>query len=170
MKFAVVLFIFLFSGMTFGSHNKYHVKRVSTPIEVVELARVLKEGHKKAFGKYPSNNRLAVGWAQVALESGQGKIVYNHNLGCITSSKNRPYYIKKHRFRAHKTFLEGATDYWKVVHKMCKSAFIYFDKGQPYNAALRLKQCGYYESNASQYGKAMTQLYWKAKKKLIPKI
>jgi hypothetical protein len=173
MKFTqivVLLFVFLLSGITFGHHNKYHVKRVDTPIDVVGLAKVLKEGHKKAFGVYPSDKRLAVGWAQVALENGQGKIIHNHNLGFINSGKKRPYFIKKHRFKAHKTFLEGATDYWKVVHKLCKSSLIYFDKGQPYNAAQRLKSCGYYGADADLYGKAMIKLHHKAKTKVIPKL
>ena len=170
IKFSVILFVLLLSGITFGHHDKYHVKRVGTPIDVVGMAKVLKEGHKEAFGFYPSDNRLAVGWAQVALENGQGKIVYNHNLGFITSSKTRPYFIKRHRFRAHNTFLEGATDYWRVVHKMCRSSFVYFDKGQPYRAALRLKSCGYYGANADRYGKAMVWLYRKAKNKVLPKL
>lgn len=169
-KTIILTLIFLFSGITIGNHTSFHRPRFDTPIDTMGLARVLKEGHKKAFGEYPSNKRLAVGWAQIAIENGQGKIIHNHNLGFITSSKNRPYFIKKNRFRSHKTFLEGATDYWKVINKLCKSSLVYFDKGQPYNAALRLKSCGYYEADADHYGKAMSKLYWKAKKEILPSL
>lgn len=168
-KTILLILMFLFSG-TMGHHKNFHEPMIDTPIDIVNLGRVLKEGHKQVFGTYPSDKRLAVGWAQIAIENGQGKIIHNHNLGFITSSKNRPYFIKKHRFRSHKTFLEGATDYWKVVNKLCKSSLFYFDKGQAYNAAKRLRACGYYTSSADHYGKAMAQLYDKANRDVIPNL
>ncbi len=117
MKIFKALIIFLFTlflatpATGHPSHNRsYKVERQLTPISRVELARALKEGHYKVFKKYPSENRLAVAWAQIAIENLQGKIVYNHNLGNIKSSKHRPYYVKVNRFRAQQSFRVRAGD------------------------------------------------------------
>ncbi len=141
---------------------------MSTPIGEPELAAVLRDGHNAVFGYFPSKKRLAVGWAQVALENGRGKKTFNHNLGKITSFGTRPYYVQKHRFRAHNNFREGAEDYWRVVNKMCKRALPHFDKGDPYTAAQILSSCGYYEADKYKYGKSMQWLYNYANKKVLP--
>ena len=148
--------------------NSYRVKRVLTPIGKIELAAVLRDGHYAVFGTFPSKKKLAVAWAQVALENGQGKKTFNHNLGKITSGKDRPYYIQRHRFRAHNNFNQGAEDYWRVVKKLCSRSLPFFEKGDPYSAALVLRSCGYYQADKHRYGLAMVKLYRLASKELIP--
>lgn len=134
------------------------------------MAAVLRDGHYAVFGFFPSDERLGVAWAHVAIENRQGKEVYNHNLGNITSSKKRPYYVKRNRFRAHKTFIAGAIDYWNVVKKMCRRSFKHFDKGHPYRAARALKRCGYYGADSDKYGKAMVKLYKRSRRKVLSKL
>jgi len=150
--------------------KSYKVPMVRTPIGQLELAAVLRNGHYAVFKKFPSDKRLAVGWAQVAIENGQGYHTFNHNLGNINSAKTRPYYVKHHRFKSHKDFMDGAADYWKIVNGMCKSSLVAFDAGAPRWAAYRLHACGYYGADPTEYGKAMQQLYTKAKTKLIPQL
>jgi hypothetical protein len=169
MRFLFILILCLLSGFTFAQDSN-KVARELTPIGKPELAAVLRDGHYAVFGYFPSDERLAVAWAQVAIENRQGLEVYNHNLGNITSGKNRPYYVKHNRFRAHKTFSDGAIDYWNVVKKLCRSSFKHFDKGEPYQAAQVLKRCGYYGADSDKYGKAMVWLYNHARGQVLPKL
>jgi len=169
MRLLFIIILCLFSGVVFaGDTNRVPLEL--TPIGKPEMAAVLRDAHYSVFGYFPSKRRLAVAWAQVAIENRQGLEVYNHNLGNITSGKDRPYYVKRNRFRAHKTFSDGAIDYWNVVKKMCSRSFKYFNKGQPYQAAQVLKQCGYYGANADRYGKAMVWLYNYACAQVLPQL
>jgi hypothetical protein len=156
--------------MSFASDSSNRVACELTPIGTLELAAVLRDGHYAVFGFFPSKQRLAVGWAQVAIENRQGKETYNHNLGNINSAKSRPYYVKHHRFKAHPDFQTGAQDYWKIVRKLCSASLPAFNAGAPYAAAQQLSRCGYYGANPDLYGKAMLQLYAKAMSKVIPKL
>lgn len=165
-----MIILFLLTSLSFASDKGYRVERKLTPIGKVEMAAVLRDGHYAVFGYFPSDKRLGVAWAQVAIENRQGLEVYNHNLGNITSVKSRPHYVKKHRFRAHKNFAAGAEDYWRVVRKMCRKSLKHFDKGEPYQAARVLKRCGYYGANSDKYGKAMVWLYRYARRKVLPKL
>lgn len=163
--------VLIISSPVHSKQNKSNkVPMKHTPIGKVELAAVLKNGHYSVFGRFPSKKTLAVAWAQVALENGQGYWTYNYNLGKITSSKKRPYYVQRHRFRAHRNFQEGAADYWKVVKKMCPKSLKYFKEGKPYVAAQILSRCGYYMANRQKYGKSMAKLYKLANNKVLPKL
>ena len=163
----VLLFILLLLPQQPSSHR---VERELTPINQVELANVLREGHRNVFGSYPSRNRLAVGWAQVAIENRQGLETYNHNLGNINSAPTRPYYVKRNRFKAHPDFITGAEDYWRVVRKMCSRSLVHFDNGDPYSAAQALYGCGYYGADRHLYGRAMQQLYAQVQGSVIPRL
>ena len=155
----------------FGSYkNVCRIDRVKTPLTPMELLVALNEGHYQKFGKYPSDKRLAVGWAQVALENGRGKYTYNYNFGKIKASKHRIHYVQKHRFRAHATAIEGTEDYWNVVNKMCKRSLRAFDAGAPETAANMLSSCGYFGADKKRYGRAMRKLYRRAIRKLIPQL
>lgn len=168
---ALLIFaIMLTSPMAHSESKSNRVPIVHTPIGQLELAQVLKNSHYSVFGEFPSDKRLAVAWAQVAIENGQGYQTFNHNLGNINSAKSRPYYLKHHRFKSHKDFIDGGIDYWKIVHKMCRSSLPAFDAGAPRWAANRLSACGYYGADKTKYGHAMAWLYTKAKTKLIPQL
>jgi len=169
----VTLTILLISGGI--THAKYknpnRVPKVHTPIATVPLAQVLKEGHIEIFGYAPSNKRLAVAWSQVAIENGQGRLTYNHNLGNISTLKKVPYYVVAgHPFRSFPNFKKGAAAYWSVINNMCKSSLPAFDAGAPEWAAKVLYGCGYYGADPVKYGKAMRQLYAKATYQVLPKM
>jgi len=144
------------------------VIRVPTNMTRVEMMQAMREGHKTAIGHYPTDKRLLVGWSQAAIETRQGKEIYNYNFGNIGSYKNRPYYVKKRRYRAYKTSNEGAAAYWRFISERCRSSLKYFDKGDAFGAAHRLKACGYYEADTAKYGKAMVWLYIHAKSNVLP--
>ena len=134
------------------------VEKIHTPIGKLELAAVLRNGYYAEFGRFPSDNVLAVGWSQVALENGQGKITFNYNLGKITSPKTYQYYVQRNRFRALSDFQEGAALYWRTINRLCSRSLIYFETGNAYSAAQILYGCGYYGANPKRYGEEMVKL------------
>jgi hypothetical protein len=144
-----------------------HRKQTLTPLKQSELFEVLKESHVSVFGKEPSINRLASGWAQIGLENGQGNKIYNNNLGNIGGSKKQPhFFIAGHRFKSNDSPLEGAIVYWNTIKKMCSAVLAYFDAGDPNGAAKQLYRCGYYRADPNFYSHVMSQLFFKSLKEL----
>jgi hypothetical protein len=138
--------------------------KILTPLSEKELMSVLKISHAKYFEFEPSKARLAVAWAQVALECGRGAKTYNHNIGNIGATKNQTYYIvSTHNYRHFLTFEEGANAYWKTLSK-CSSALQAFDAGDPISAAAALKRCRYYDADENHYSKSMLNLFYRALK------
>lgn len=137
--------------------------RVQTPLSRVELMSALREGHQLAFGRQPNERRLAMAWAQVALENGQGKYTYNHNLGNLVSraASTSTYWNggdRYHPYMSFATFAEGAEAYWRVLSR-CWIAVSRFDQGDPTGAAEALKRCRYYEAPVEDYAKGLNRLY-----------
>lgn len=147
------------------------VEMVNTPITRTELVTVLRDGHVEAFGKAPTDSRLAMGWAQVAFENGQGKYSYDHNLGNIgPSSPDQPWYhsrIDGGFYRAFETFTAAAKRYWQVVGR-CPGVLQRFDAGLAGEAARLLKGCGYFGADLDLYTTAMGSLFWTAWHTVIP--
>ncbi len=142
--------------------------RIKTPISTVNLAYVLRKGHLEIFKTDSSTKRLAMGWAQVALENAQGQEIYNYNLGNVGSRGTVPYYvIGGNKFLANNNFLEGAKRYWETLKNMCPSSLTYFDAGDPIGAALQLRRCGYYQADTKIYSHVMKQLFYSAIKHVI---
>lgn len=153
------------------------VAKAPTPLTEAQLLDVLRAGHVAVTGAEPSRARLACAWAQVALEHGRGKYVYNHNLGNITALGGWPgqYYVIRVqervkrdpdvwkwtdlKFRAHETPEAGAADYWRLMLKRYASAIARFDSADPAGAALELSRLGFYTARAEHYMKAMAALY-----------
>lgn len=136
-----------------------------TPLSEVQLMEALRDGHVEFFGKEPSKQRLALAWAQVGLENGQGSKIYNFNLGNIGGSKKEPYFfLHGYPFKANDSIRDGSVLYWKTIKKMCSSALPYFDVGDTKGAAYQLYRCGYYRADKNDYARGMNQLYWKALK------
>ena len=143
--------------------------KVSTPMTSRELLSTLRQAHIDQYGSPPSLPRLAMAWAQVALENDRGHIMWNHNTGNIGPGKGNTWYqhSPRARYRSFETFAEGAKVYWQVVAN-CGSAFRLFDTGQPTLVAEYLKKCGYYESELDSYAKGLTLWFNHALKTLIP--
>lgn len=150
--------------------KREHMKTVQTPISRTELLHVLRDGHLRVFGKYPSKNRLAMAWGQVAFENGSGKFSYNHNLGFVgPSAPDQPTFRMgdNHWYRAFTSHDDAAVAYWEVI-KRCSPALARFDVGNPGEAAIWLKRCGYFEATLEQYTPGFSTLYYTAIKTIIP--
>ncbi len=154
------------------SSSRYTVvQMVQTPLTREELGKALREGHVDVFGSEPSDNRLAMGWAQVALENGHGRYVWNHNLGNIAAWAvgQTAYYNPGdgNYYKDFHTFKEGAAAYWSTV-KRCTKAIVDFDAGDGTAAATHLKQCNYYQAPVAPYARMLTDLFSYFKRNILP--
>ncbi len=148
------------------------VPEVRTPLSEGDLIDALRIGHSAAFGAPPSPERLGVAWAQIALETGRGKICRNNNLGNITKPKAwiGEYYVLKVpppdpptlKFCAYDSPAAGATHYWTLLHDRFKSALSSFDSGDAAIAAAELGRLHYFLADVGQYSKGMSSLYAEA--------
>lgn len=145
-----------------------NVDKVHTPLTQEEVAGALQEAHEDVFGCRPSPQRLAMAWAQVAFENGRGERVFNNNLGNIGSNPvkpRRPYYkLAGHRFRSFENPMAGAIAYWQTLKSRCSGSLKHFDAGDPFGAAVRLKNCGYYRTDIDHYTVNLTSLFYEANK------
>jgi len=146
---------------------KKRVPMVNTPIQRNKLSEVLLKGYITEFNKEPSLSRLAMGWAQVALENGNGKYSYNHNLGNIGPwSPDQPWYISRldgNFYVSFATFEEAAAAYWHTVNH-CTGVLNQFDYGNATVAASHLRGCGYFGADLQTYTRGMNDLYWVGRK------
>ena len=152
---------------------RYKVQKISTPLDQKQIAEVLCESHTQEFGRPPSRNRLALSWAQVALENNRGKKVWNNNLGNQGPFRmDQEYYHHLRRgwpYRSFRTAADGGRAYWQVIRK-CSVALQYFDVGDPATAASALKSCNYYSSSTDNYSRVMSSLYYEAMTRVLPDV
>lgn len=161
----------MFAGSAQGQQATQSLEhpKLLTPMTSTELLSTLRQAHIEQEGVPPNQSRLAMAWAQAALENAHGRSIYNHNIGNVAPVKDQNFYyhVKKVRYRSYDTFNDGAKAYWRVV-MWCKSAFRMFDAGQPVRAAENLKGCGYYEAEVEPYVRMLSSLYYHALKSVIP--
>ena len=149
--------------------NDLYQKRVITPASKTVLINALYDGHKKVFKTTPNYKRLAMALAQINLENGHGKKIYNHNLGNVGPRRAQkvPYFILGgSKFMAHKSFLQGAVGYWHHLKVVCSGALPYFSTGRPVVAGYRLRACNYYTSPKVKYSRLLNILYQSAFKRV----
>lgn len=150
------------------------VPRTKTQISETEMLRVLKSSYVVLYHKEPTKNVLAMGWAQTALETGHGTLMFNKNFGNTGPRKQDikyEYFLTSGggKYVSFPTFEEGATSYWTVARR-CYHAWQAFKIGDPEEAAHALKRCNYYNPNVEDsYVKNMRHLYWHAIKTVMPK-
>lgn len=142
--------------------------KILTPVNKYEIVQVMEQTHQSVFQKPAKTNRIAMAWAQIALENSHFQKVYSFNFGNIGSSTNVPHYILGgHRFRAFPEPKSGMEYYWKTINNMCSMAFKYFDAGLPEKASFQLHRCGYFRSDPEVYAKNLRSLYFYALSKII---
>ena len=151
--------------------NPLRVQPFKTEIEEVELARVLRAAFVTVFQTQPSANRLAMAWAQVALENGRGKHSYNFNLGNIWPGPDQQYYLASdgNKYRSFLTHVDAAGAYWYVI-KACTAAMRSFEAGLARQATIDLHNCNYFGAEIDAYAEAMGGLFWEAKNKILMKM
>lgn len=167
-KILLILILTLLTNNSIAANNKnLIVPKKITPATKVVLINALYNGYIKVFNKKPSLNMLSMSLAQINLENGHGKVIYNHNLGNVgpTYKEKVPYFILgPTKYKAHNSFTAGAIGYWSHLKHVCSSALPYFDKGNAYTASYVLRACNYYGAPKSKYAKVMAQLFLPAKR------
>lgn len=152
-----------------------------------EAVYALREGWKNVYNEYPSDNSLAILYAQTCLETGRFKVgFYNNNFGNIKADLNyknlggehyftmfkageifngkeeifHPPHIQTH-FRAYKTLIKGAEDYILFLSKRTRyqSAWKELMKGRPKEYSYALSANGYYTANREKYTAGVVRLF-----------
>ena len=160
-----------------------------TNLGEVDLANVLREGYKKVFGKDPSAQALAGGWAQVVLESGLPVKLPCNNIGNIKATKdwinqgkpyfskdtgeNKPtgeYYRTAADWKAFPTPEDGAAEYWRLLKSRYSNSLDWMEAGDPTSAAVNLGLKGYYTADIKKYSAGVASLYSKFMQNIAPKI
>jgi len=167
----LISYVLVFNIAT--SHNVPNTKKqpkIITPLTEVELMNVINDSHEEVFGFKPSDERLSMAWAMVALENGKGKHMWNHNVGNIGPGRNHDYYVhsSKTTYRSFHNFLDGGIAYWNTINR-CSAVLKYFDVGASKEVALQLKRCNYFGADVEIYIKGISSLYWEASGKILPR-
>lgn len=135
-----------------------------TPLDEHELVEALQRGYRAAAGVAPGLARLGMGWAQTALETGRGEKLRHYNVGnlIVTPSWEGDWYkleTNPRHFRAYRSAVEGAADYWSLLRRKYPLALDRFDAGDAMGAAQELAEGGYFGEDPKQVGESMRKLY-----------
>lgn len=116
------------------------------------------------LGAQPSPVSLAILCAQVALETGNGRACFNHNLGNFKSYGGRNWMMlptteyvlgqpikQRCSFAAFDSLLDGANEYLRQMWSHWTHAWRWLLAGDPEQFAQGLKEQGYYTAPVAQY-------------------
>lgn len=163
----------------YKKHPKY-LEAQKTKLAEGEAAYSLREAWNKLFGKYPSDQTLAIMWAQSALECGRWKSMWLYNWGNIKASSTYEGYHQyfrcnevingkvvwfdpphaQCRFRAYLNATDGAIDYLQFLSKRknYKPAFEEMKNGNVIEYTKALKRGGYFTASLEHYLKSMQSI------------
>jgi hypothetical protein len=164
------------------------VKTISTTLTKEHLVYMLSEGWKELYGSYPSNDSLALLWAQVVLETGL-KSCYNWNLGNVKRNGNHDYCMYRcseiingkeqwfdpphpqTHFNAYESDIAGAKEYIQFIsqRKRYRQAWQAVLKGDPTAFSHALKVAGYYTADEGLYTRGIVKLTNQFKKYMAAK-
>ena len=150
-----------------------------------EAVYSLKEAWFKLYGSYPSNDSLALLYAQTALETGRWKSMHCNNWGNIKRASDEDYCMfrcneiinghivwfdppnKATWFRAYPTAVDGAYDYLRFLSQKSRyqGAWQAIQHGNPTEFAHALKEAGYYTASEALYTKGVVSLTNEFKKR-----
>lgn len=132
---------------------------ILTPASPQAIVAALRAAHVSVMGREPSTRRLAMAWAHVALECGQGRLIIDWNIGNIGAPKPWPPYYRKggSRFRAYVDLNDGARGYWLTMRSRTR-ALACFDAGDPECAAYALEG-NYHRADPEIYARGMHGLF-----------
>jgi len=179
-------------GLEAAQIKGWVVARRPTPLDQITIAHVLREAHSLEFGKPPTQWRLGVAWAHIALETARGKAIECNNLGNLThwTSEPLPHYVRllkersgaaassgsapwrliEMRFRAFDQPVDGARAYWATIRRHYMRALHLFDGGDGYQAGLKLARDGYATADALPYASAIANLTLEFRKRIQPQL
>lgn len=148
------------------------VQPTRTSLSGSQASEAIKQAYSSITGEQPSEGTLAILTSHWALETGQGKSMYNYNFagikgrgpeGMTTVMKTREGYGEstvhiKDGFRAYQSAQEGAKDYISLLVRKYGSAIDAAKAEQPERFAHELKVGGYFTGDPVLYAKGVTRL------------
>lgn len=143
-----------------------------TPLSGTQAANAIASAYTAVVGEPPSQGTLAILTSHWALETGQGKSMYNFNFAGIkgrgpegmtavmnTREGYGPSAVRiQDGFRAYTSAQAGAKDYVALLQRKFGSALAAAQAEQPERFAQELKAGGYYTGDPAAYAKGVTQL------------
>ena len=155
-----------------------------TPLTEEQATYHLREGWYKLYESYPSNNTLAILWAQTALETGRWSMLRNNNWGNIKRRSSiqywtsyeageylnkgdglkhymfYPYHPQTH-FSAWKTASDGAKGYIEFLlsKKRYEKAAVELIAGDPVTYCAELRKGGYFTAPLDHYTSIVVKLF-----------
>lgn len=168
------------------------VPRAPTPLDEVAIAKVLRQAHELELGSPPSDARLGVAWAHIALENARGEGIENHNFGNLTIWEKEPgaHFVRilrerrpvkrgstvtrwrwvEMRFRAFETPVKGARAYWAHIDGKFAGALERYDYGDAHGAGLKLARLGYASAFSMRYANSLDNLYDEYRTRIAPQL
>jgi hypothetical protein len=149
------------------------VPRERTPLSDDALRDAAAAGHVRAFGVPPSEARLSVAWAMLALEHAHGEALWCNNFGNVdagagwqgaafaltaTEGSGATAHPETKLLRAFPDAVAGACGWWHFLEEHDASALVAFDAGDGVGAAIALKARGYYTGDLGAYERALRSL------------
>ena len=148
------------------------VQSSRTSLSGSQAAHAIREAYTSISGEEPSDGMLAILTSHWALETGQGKSMYNYNFagikgrgpeGMTTVMKTREGYGDstvhiRDGFRAYTSAEAGAKDYISLLVRKYSSAVEAAKAEQPERFAQELKAGGYFTGDPVLYAKGVTRL------------
>jgi Mannosyl-glycoprotein endo-beta-N-acetylglucosaminidase len=143
-----------------------------TPLSGTQASEAIRSAYSQVVGEPPSQGTLAILTSQWALETGQGKSMYNYNFAGIKGrgpegmtavmSTREGYGASavqiRDGFRAYTSAEAGAKDYVSLLQRKYGAALEAAKAEQPERFAQELKVAGYYTGDPVLYAKGVTQL------------
>jgi hypothetical protein len=149
-----------------------------TKLSESEATFALREGWKLVFGDFPSDDSLAILWAQSALETGRWSSIWNYNFGNIKKTTDHDYCMYRcseiiggkniyfdpphpqTHFNAYPSAVEGAKEYIQFVSQRVRyqAAWQELVLGNPIGYCAALKKAGYFTADLVAYTKGVVSL------------
>lgn len=161
-------------------NQSLYLEPVKTQVSEQDAIAYLRSAWYEFYGKYPSNNSLAILWSQTVLETGRFKYCYCYNVGNEKSKPNDGFYWTMYKcseilngkeifftpphdqckFRAFKSAQDGFTHYLKFLANKSRyrKAMKEIHRGDVVQYTKELKKAGYFTASLNLYLKGMTRL------------
>jgi hypothetical protein len=160
----------------------HEVKRQRQTYTKSDLANLLIEGYRSAFGREPNAQMIGAAWSQLVFEHGQPIMVSNNNFGNISNPnprggsdyyvinidpKKNPEYtatgeiapIQKMYFKSNSTPLEGIKNYWNLLANRYPEVLARYAQGDAFGGAVRAGELGYYTGSIKSYSTGVDSLF-----------
>ncbi len=157
---------------------------VRTIISEVDIIHAVKQAYHTLFGYDVSLDTLSILCAQIFLECGRGKQLYNFNLGNIKRRQGKlwtwypcgelingvyqkfvPPHVQTH-FSAYESLPDAALEHLMFLNRdRYKASLAQANCGNPIEYCVELHKAGYYTATVERYSKTLISLFEEIREK-----